>query len=144
MALGGCYERLRKWVRRAIVSIEALIDSLRSPFEATKAFKRALLSAEPGEIALVYRLANIAQEQGEMDDFAAYHRHIIAVGPKEDLPLSDYARSYLALAKLEIERGAEAGDLMAAERYLNKVRESTLEVRCRSSVCFVACLLIRV
>jgi tetratricopeptide (TPR) repeat protein len=103
-----------------------------SPTEATKAFKRALLSSEPGEIALLYRLASLAADQGHLDDAAAYHRHVIAIAPKEDIPLADYARSFVALARFEIDLGPERGDLVGAERYLSKVLESTLEVRARA------------
>lgn len=109
-ALGGCYEKL---------------GNLN---EAFKAHKRSLLSSEPSDMSAFERICMVCEQMGKPDLAAQFHRRAIEAAIAEDLDLSEYQRSLMALAKYELEvkdsSGLHCGDFETAERCLNKLAAS--------------------
>ena len=120
---------------KSLSKLVAPSDYYDSLAESTKAYKRALLSSEPGEMGLYTKLCALFERQGLHAQAAAYQRTAIDAAIKDGLPLKEYAKFYISLAQYEInlkdDDGRKTGDLVMAERYLSILLNSpsTLDVR---------------
>ncbi|KAL9711924.1 Anaphase-promoting complex subunit 8 [Leucoagaricus gongylophorus] len=106
-AQGSCYEE---------------IDRRR---EAIECYKRALIPADPHEISINLKLANL---YWSIDDFAeavAYHRRVVEVCQADLRPIQEYAKSCLQVAEYQMK--IPDGDLDLAKEYLERVATSNAE-----------------
>ncbi|KAK7057142.1 hypothetical protein R3P38DRAFT_2839542 [Favolaschia claudopus] len=92
--------------------------------EAVECFKRALIMADPHEITINLRLANL---YGAMQDYAessAYHRRVVEVCQANGQPVQDFAKSSVRVAEFHLRTG---GDLLLAREFLTTVAASNVE-----------------
>ncbi|KAJ7770178.1 hypothetical protein DFH07DRAFT_902372 [Mycena maculata] len=105
-AQGMCYEEMGK------------------PRDAIECYKRALITADPHEITINLRLANLyglLQDHGES---VAYHRRVVEVCQANGRPIQDFAKSCIKVAEHYLRTN---GDLQVAREYLTTVAGSNVE-----------------
>ncbi|GAA95420.1 uncharacterized protein L969DRAFT_85101 [Mixia osmundae IAM 14324] len=120
---------LRPYDSRMWSALAGTYDTLNRPDEAIKCYKRAAISAEPSEIAQLYRLAELYQEK-DLSVAWQYHRRVVEVATRAELPISEYSASctWLAVTLLEkikaegarLDQASEA-DLQYVEELLQRV-----------------------
>ncbi|KAJ6625584.1 hypothetical protein B0H10DRAFT_2002043 [Mycena sp. CBHHK59/15] len=92
--------------------------------EAVECLKRALIPADPHEITINLKLAQIYAMLHEYAESAAYHRRVVEVCQADGRPIQDYAKSSIKVALYEIGTNR---DLLLARGYLTAVSASNAE-----------------
>ncbi|XP_006461139.1 hypothetical protein AGABI2DRAFT_221677 [Agaricus bisporus var. bisporus H97] len=93
--------------------------------EAIECYKRALIPADPHEININLKLANLYWSLDELPEAVAYHRRVVEVCQANLRPIQEYAKSCLQVA--EYHMGISGGDLYLAKEYLERVASSNAE-----------------
>ncbi|KAF8210340.1 hypothetical protein K438DRAFT_1710994 [Mycena galopus ATCC 62051] len=92
--------------------------------EAVECFKRALITADPHEITINLRLANLYGAMQDHTESVAYHRRVVEVCQANGRPIQDFAKSSLRVAEYHLRTN---GDLLLAREYLTTVAASNVE-----------------
>ncbi|KAJ7497357.1 hypothetical protein FB451DRAFT_1211148 [Mycena latifolia] len=92
--------------------------------EAAECFKRALITADPHEITINLRLANLYDLMQDHVESVAYHRRVVEVCQANGRPVQDFAKSSLKVAEYNLRTN---GDLLLAQDYLKVVAASNVE-----------------
>ncbi|KAF8893805.1 hypothetical protein BD779DRAFT_1669341 [Infundibulicybe gibba] len=93
--------------------------------EAVECLKRALIPADPHEITINLKLAQLHRMLEEPAESAAYHRRVVEVCQADSRPIQDYAKSSLEVAEYHMNK--YDGDLFLARDYLERVAGSNAE-----------------
>ncbi|KAJ7096257.1 hypothetical protein C8R44DRAFT_371949 [Mycena epipterygia] len=92
--------------------------------EAVECFKRALITADPHEITINLKLANLYDSMQDHVESVAYHRRVVEVCQANGRPIQDFAKSSLKVAENYLRTN---GDLLLARDYLTAVAASNVE-----------------
>ncbi|KAF7361838.1 hypothetical protein MVEN_00528300 [Mycena venus] len=123
-AQGMCYEEMGKQVTIFVDSVpysDLGADRLR---EAVECFKRALITADPHEITINLKLANLYGTMQDHTESVAYHRRVVEVCQANGRPIQDFAKSSVRVAEHYLRTN---GDLLLAREYLTTVAASNVE-----------------
>ncbi|KXN92467.1 Anaphase-promoting complex subunit 8 [Leucoagaricus sp. SymC.cos] len=93
--------------------------------EAIECYKRALIPADPHEISINLKLANLYWSLDELSEAVAYHRRVVEVCQADLRPIQEYAKSCLQVAEHHMK--IPDGDLYLAKDYLERVATSNAE-----------------
>ncbi|KAJ7045580.1 hypothetical protein C8F04DRAFT_1065361 [Mycena alexandri] len=92
--------------------------------EAVECFKRALITADPHEITINLKLANLYDAMQDEAESVAYHRRVVEVCQANGRPVQDFAKSSIKVAEYQL---SAVGDLLLATDYLTTVAASNVE-----------------
>ncbi|KAJ6499955.1 hypothetical protein C8R47DRAFT_1183941 [Mycena vitilis] len=92
--------------------------------EAAECFKRALITADPHEITINLKLANLYGSMQDYPESVAYHRRVVEVCQANGRPIQDFAKSSLKVSEHYLRTN---GDLILAREYLTTVAASNVE-----------------
>ncbi|KAF5354621.1 hypothetical protein D9756_005339 [Leucocoprinus leucothites] len=93
--------------------------------EAIECYKRALIPADPHEISINLKLANLYWSLDDLAEAVAYHRRVVEVCQADLRPIQEYAKSCLQVAEYHMK--IPDGDLYLAKEYLERVATSNAE-----------------
>ncbi|KAJ6593964.1 hypothetical protein B0H19DRAFT_1093066 [Mycena capillaripes] len=92
--------------------------------EAVECFKRALITADPHEITINLKLANLYGSMQDHSESVAYHRRVVEICQANGRPIQDFAKSTIKIAEHYLRTN---GDLVLAREYLTAVAASNVE-----------------
>ncbi|KAF7321607.1 Chloride channel protein [Mycena kentingensis (nom. inval.)] len=92
--------------------------------EAIECFKRALITADPNEISITLRLANLHGALGDAYAEYAFHRRVVEVCLANNRLIYDYSKSSVRVAEYCLQTGEE---LLLARDYMKIVAASNSE-----------------
>ncbi|KAF7376203.1 Anaphase-promoting complex subunit 8 [Mycena sanguinolenta] len=98
--------------------------------EAAECFKRALITADPHEITINLRLANLYNTMQDYPESVAYHRRVVEVCQANGRSIQDFAKSSVRVAEHHLQTN---GDLILAREYLTAVAASNVEEVARAA-----------
>ncbi|KAJ7783244.1 hypothetical protein B0H16DRAFT_1496073 [Mycena metata] len=95
--------------------------------EAAECFKRALITADPHEITINLKLANLYSLMQDEAESVAYHRRVVEVCQANGRPIQDFAKSSIRVAEYQLFAPGAGEDLQLARDYLATVAASNVE-----------------
>ncbi len=118
---------LRPYDCRMWSALAAVYEQLGRVPDAISAHTRALLGADHKQTPdILAKLAALYATEGEPAKAVEYHRKILALGIRDEAPLSALAGSYMAVAEWE---SREGGEWALAAQYLQRIAQSNLPER---------------
>ncbi|KAL8280147.1 hypothetical protein RQP46_007477 [Phenoliferia psychrophenolica] len=117
---------LRPYDARMWSALAVCYEKLKLIPDAIKAYQRALIATEVGDTDTATRIGRLFSLLGDSVKAAQYHRRALAEGIKGGQSKAELSKTYLWLAKYEIDKeknredDGEEGDLRQAEDYLKE------------------------